>query len=55
MHSCPVCSSACYCGGDIDDSDCGDLAAEDNCMCCDGADIAEDESDVCDVAPEVKQ
>jgi hypothetical protein len=36
MHSCPECDQACYCGGDIDDIDAGDSAAEAGCThCCD--------------------
>jgi hypothetical protein len=38
MHSCPDCDSACYCGGDIDDVDCGDELAEENCAHCAGRD-----------------
>lgn len=30
-HACPDCGSACYCGGDIDDIDLGEV---DNCSCC---------------------
>jgi len=55
MHSCPKCGSACYCGGDIDDSDCGDIEAEDNCTCCDGeSEDGDDEVWHGEVAPEVK-
>lgn len=35
MHSCPICDEACYCGGDIDDIDCGDEEAADCCDHCD--------------------
>jgi len=34
MHSCPECGQACYCGGDVDDTDTGDLDAEENCIHC---------------------
>lgn len=36
MHTCPECGQACYCGGDIDDCDFGDVEAEINCEHCDG-------------------
>ena len=31
MHTCPDCGQACYCGGDIDDIDTGDIDAVDEC------------------------
>lgn len=36
MHTCPVCDQACYCSGDIDDSEVMSLSwAYHNCTCCD--------------------
>ena len=32
MHACALCGCACYCGGDIDDSDVGDDCRE-GCGC----------------------
>jgi hypothetical protein len=33
MHSCPICGSACYCGGDLEDHGTGP-EFEDACTCC---------------------
>lgn len=46
-HTCPECGQACHCGGDIDDIDIGEHAAEDACTCCppDGVDDDDIESE----------
>jgi len=31
MHDCPICGSACYCGGDIEDHDTGE---NEDCLHC---------------------
>ena len=41
-HSCPECGSACYCGGDIDDIEIPDSAAEAGCTCCLGIEETEE-------------
>jgi hypothetical protein len=43
MHSCPGCGQACYCNGDIDDIDTGDVEAEDNCTHCAEGDGEDDD------------
>ncbi len=34
MHDCPECGQACYCGGDIDDINIDDVAAQEKCTHC---------------------
>ncbi len=46
MHTCPICGSACYCNGDIDDimfDDDSDEAL--NCTCCPEGEPAEPKDD----------
>jgi hypothetical protein len=40
-HTCPICGSACYCNGDIDDIVLPDFKAECACTCCIEEDIEE--------------
>lgn len=40
-HSCPICSSGCHCGGDIDDIYFEDTPEQANCRCCNNDDEKE--------------
>lgn len=48
MHSCPECSAACYCNGDIEDIDCGSEESQLKCehyLACLGRDDLEYEEE----------